>query len=769
MTHMAENARFSNNRTLQLRDSGQRLDIVNRAMPMYQQQSPRTSLRSLRPGLLVLACGLLACVGPEDGPSDDLSPRAAQDDSDVETAPGESKPVGSLPSMGADETVETFMQLLPEPTVHGENVAVHMKLPAPSNPELTESLVRVFGNEQNPVMAFNTNALLELGVVPDSPGPDFFTAFVQLDMVELEQRLQIEQQLAGREDVTEQVIRFRGRTPFAITTGVPLDLDVFNGGGPVALGPCPVMPASVLARWEESLLITDPDVVQDPTRTNDACAGGGNPDGVWTFKHLMEEMAIGSGMSTHDFVVDWLENWLNDATINGDDVPQRTQMFNQVIQPWANQSGVSANLVFSGGTNTLVLSGNLDLDIAPFRLSAIVNRIDLGRTASGGGGYGGGSSSQPVDAGELRFIFGVQNLDTCQQLTFSVIHEYGVPIEGCADVRDWALQWIELNDGANLPRFSNAWRAHLEGLTESVVLHGAAPGRGNDNAINQIRTNEIALSGPWELREFTLTNEDLMSIDTTAINPADTPVSGALQPHTVAMTPDDDSPSFTPFSSFEINDFVANFVVPSGSGVPGDCSASYVVPADHPSTGVDFRGGNSFTSPPNHWEAAVSTSAIDKCKRHQFSLNTCNGCHRGDTSTSFFHVDPTAMPASLSNFLTGGALGVWSVPDSQFGTPSWDFADLDRRFHRLYEIACTSCGFSFALAPSAFELVAEFAGVVPIDVGPGVEAPFPTGPIHDLDVLVQLLDLRAELVNADAAPVSVEMNGFIHEVDNSVH
>lgn len=739
---------------------------------MYQQHSPRTSLRSLRPGLLVLACGLLACVGPEDEPSDDLSPRAAAEDSDVETGPGESKPVESLPSLGADEAVETFMQLLPEPTVHGENVVVHMKLPAPTNPELAESLVRMFGDAQNPVMAFRSDVLVELGRLPESPGPEFFTTFVQLDMVELEQRLQIEQQLAGREDLTEQVIRFNGRSPFAIITGVQLDLDIFNGGGPVALGPCPVMPTSVLARWEESLLITDPDVVQDPTRTNDACAGGGNPDGVWTFKHLMEEMAIGSGMSTHDFVVDWLENWLNNDIINGDVVPQRTQMFNQVIQPWANQSGVSANLVFSGGTNTVVLSGDLDLDIAPFRLSAIVNRIDLGRTATGTS-YTGTTTSNPLDAGELRFIFGVQNLDTCQQLTFSVIHEYGVPVHGCADVRDWALQWIELNDGTNLPRFSDAWRAHLEGLTESVVLHGAAPGRGNDNAINQIRTNEFTFDFPWELREFTLTEEDDSSTNSTAIIPADTPASGPLLPHTVAMTPDDDSPFFTPFSSTEINTFVAGIVVPNviGTGVPGDCSADYVVPADHPISGVDFRGGNSFTSPPNHWEAAVGTSSVEKCGRHQFSLNTCNGCHRGDTSTAFFHVDPTVMPASLSNFLTGGALGVWSVPDSQFGTPSWDFADLHRRFQRLYAIACTNCGFSFPMLPATFELVAELAGVVPIDVVPGIEAPFATGPIHDLDVVVQLLDMRAELVNTDAAPVSVELDNFGRpdDIQNFVH
>ena len=97
--------------------------------------------------------------------------------------------------------------------------------------------------------------------------------------------------------------------------------------------------------------------------------------------------------------------------------------------------------------------------------------------------------------------------------------------------------------------------------------------------------------------------------------------------------------------------------------------------------GVPFRGGNAFTLPPTHWEADVDPSDNrEACARHQFSLNTCNGCHFGDTSTFFLHVDPTVMPAALSNFLTGGGGGVWSVPDPQFGTPSWTFADLERRF-----------------------------------------------------------------------------------------
>src|SRR6185369_15790560 len=86
-----------------------------------------------------------------------------------------------------------------------------------------------------------------------------------------------------------------------------------------------------------------------------------------------------------DFVKDWLSLWLNTYVVNTDADPARTQMFTQVIQPWAVASGVTATLVTNPltGVKSVTLTGPLDLDIAPFRLLGIVNRIDLGATASG--------------------------------------------------------------------------------------------------------------------------------------------------------------------------------------------------------------------------------------------------------------------------------------------------------------------------------------------------------------------------------------------------
>ncbi len=732
--------------------------------------------RTLLPILLALACGVASCV-------DDVEPL---DGDNLRAAPGDSAgeqegASGELPFVDGSDAVETFMQLLPEPTAHGENVAIHIALPAPRNPELADSMVRIFGTADAPLLLFRSDVVAQLGQIADSPGPEFFTTFATLDPAELEQRMLTEERLAGSEVASETRLSFAGRTPVAITTGIPFNITAFSGGGMVALGPCPVMPASTLARWEESLMIIDPAVVTDPTRTRDGCFPSPLPGTrVWSFEHLMTQMAIGSGVSTHDFVVAWLETWLNEQVTNGDVVVARTgpgfnpSIMTEVVEPWAAASGTSANTVNIAGVEHIDLGGGqLDLSIAPFRLSAIVNRIDLGRTANGGGGYGG-STSDPVDAGELRFVFGVQNLNNCPDPDrFSVIFEYGVPISGCDAVRDWATKWTELNDASLMVPFSAPWLAHLESLTQSVVVHGAAPGRGNDNAINQIRTNEFSIGQqigqPWELREFTLTAEDLLDTNTTPPATPDTPANGLLRPHTLAMTPDDAlfAPGGTGISTTD--SFVNGPVLGSvaGTGVPGDCATSYVVPADFPA-GDDFKGGNSLAGPPSSWTAAIGSSSQEICARHEFSLNTCNGCHLDDTATNFFHVDPTQMPALLSDFLTGGG-GVFNVPDTQVG-PSvmWSFADLDRRFNRLYDIACTQCVGTFSLSPSAVSNIAAVAGAVPLDVEPGVELPFAVGPVLDVGVVAELMAMRAGMVNPEAV-VDADAAQLVRPVETFVH
>jgi len=695
------------------------------------------------------------------------------------TGDGTSTPISQLPFIDSATSTQLLGELLPKPTALGETTALHVRLPAPQNSQLAESLVRIVGPADSPQVLFRSDALAQLGVIARSPGKDFFTAFATLPPDQLDTLKQNEDQIASGifGHMTDQSVVFEGRSAVGLTTNPAIDPTIFKAGnGPVPINKCPLVPVSTLQAWGQSLFLTDPAVVQDPARTWDPCTGAGTKGGLWTFAHLVREMANGSGKTPEDFVKDWLSLWLNTYVVNSDAVPGRTQMFTQVIQPWAAASGVTATLVTNplNGVKSVTLTGPLNLDIAPFRLVSIVNRIDLGATASGTGGYSGTTTSLPVTAGELRFIFNVVQPNpwgagteaTCGRKLFTTIFEYGVPGTGCAAVVSWAKQWTTLQ---TFPGFTAAYLAQLQAMTESVVLHGKAPTKGNQNAINQIRTNEIALARPWELREFTLTDEK------PSFN-SDLPSNGELRPHTVVQTPNDGA--FPPMPGDPtVNSFVVGAVTPGvvlPVAIPNKCDASYTVPYFF--GGTAFRGGNALVGP-GHWNTSSVTLASPPasiCARHQFSLNTCGGCHHDDSgtnglggSTNFTHIDPlSSIPVTLSKFLTGGGPGlVFNVADPQLLSPLWPFADLQRRLQRLYDLShCTSCSTIIGTGAPFLDQIAQL-GPVPIDPGPNNPFTFKTGPITDLAVVQKLLDLRPQFAGAQRQ----EPVDFIRPIETLSH
>ena len=362
--------------------------------------------------------------------------------------------------------------------------------------------------------------------------------------------------------------------------------------------------------------------------------------------------------------------------------------------------------------------------------------------------------------------WGAGNETTCGKKRFTTIFEYGVPGTGCTSAVSWAQQWTSL---LTFPGFTSAYLTQLQSMTESVVRYGAAPTKGNQSAINQIRTNEIALAPPgmpWEMREFRLTDE----------NPAlgtDTSSSGVLRPHTVALTPNDGMYSAagadTSINAFVNGPVASGVIIPVSN--PDHCAASYNVPFFSGVSGAVFRGWNALVvpgtpaigaGPAGHWNANSVTStspARNICARHQFSMNTCHGCHQDDTgtndsltppiptsSTNFTHIDPMSpIPVRLSNFLTGGGPGMtFDVPDTQLGTPVWPFADLQRRYEQLFKLShCTSCAMFTILDPSVVSMIAQF-GSVPVDLDPSIQPPFKVGAITDLGVVQQVLQLRSK-------------------------
>lgn len=407
---------------------------------------------------------------------------------------------------------------------------------------------------------------------------------------------------------------------------------------PVATS-CTVDPA-------KELFITHLSVVNDCVRTtwNSPCVQPYPPpqpstQGAWTFGKLIEGIAGTSDPVLLDrFVREWLDHWLRDVTVNSDLVPKRLALAKLILAPWEQASGGPGSV--------------LDMQQAPFRLLAIVSRLDLRNAPAG---YG-----QPGNAGEARFVFGV--LDRSQPEAapeFTVILEYGLDATSCEDV----LSWAEAFHGLGSLPFGPDYNAALQSITDSFSAIGASPGKPNGSAINQVRTNEIVLAFPWELREFRLD-------PTVDVFPA------PLVQTTVAQTPDADH---------DKTQIIADYVNMNEAAI---LNGTHVVPLIF--NGQPFLGGAAPHSLEKGWDGPgrPCSSINDPKARFVFSLNTCSGCHGDDTGTQFYHVFPRApgSEAQLSAFLTGNGLPV-TDRCGEINT----FDDIERRRRDLCALLQKTC------------------------------------------------------------------------------
>ena len=346
-------------------------------------------------------------------------------------------------------------------------------------------------------------------------------------------------------------------------------------------------PTGCFVRTSRELMITTPSVVDDPVRTTFDNPGDPN-NGAWTFGRLMRDMAP-SEAEAEAFVRSMFETWRTDQTVNGFTIPARPAIDPQLLDAWPR-----------------LPNGELDLDRSPLTLQAIVNRIDTRSLSQG-------------NAGEGRFVFAVnQPFDTFPQ-EFTVILEYDLPAETEADVLEWAALWHGLG---SLPFPSEEYNAALQAVTDRFSRRGAAPDRVNGSAISQVRSNEIALSFRWELREFGLS-----------------PTTGFLEPATVKLTPDN-SFNFTSILSDFVNENEGSILI-ERHDVPNEFQ------------GVPFLAGSSFNDlVPWFGDGSI----VNNDARHKFSINTCNGCHGPEAGVSFLQISPRFFqgePAFLSGFLTG--------------------------------------------------------------------------------------------------------------------
>jgi hypothetical protein len=225
--------------------------------------------------------------------------------------------------------------------------------------------------------------------------------------------------------------------------------------------------------------------------------------------------------------------------------------------------------------------------------------------------------------------------------------EYALPATTEADVLAWGNAWQGL--GAN-PFPSETYNVALQAVTDRFAGRNATPGNPNGSALAQLRTNEIALSFEWELREFHLT-----------------PDGSALQESTVALTPD-----LSLDQTFTLADFV-------NQNAPAIDTQIFTVPTVF--EGQPFLGGSSL-NPLQGWFAP---GIVDNDARHFLALNTCNGCHGTETGTNFLHIAPRfpGQPSQLSGFLTG-----ITVFDPVTGVPR-TLNDLEARQSDLTQLVCS--------------------------------------------------------------------------------
>lgn len=586
-------------------------------------------------------------------------------------------------------------------------------------------------------------------------GDGTFTAIAWVDEAQLSERASEDQEALAEKANSDEIV-FSGRSVDESEPVEPFNFEAFKAGSAVELStavvvldedpkagqsatpsaalspktnaalsfPSPTPSPGVTGTFQDRvLMIRDPGVVQDPARTRNPCDGSGNGSGVWTFKHLMTEMANqpATGIDPRDFAENWLKTWVQNPgpNVNSFTASTRSQM-NVIINNWRADSG----------------GGQLDLAKAPLRLLAIVPRLDLRRTTGGGGGYSANVSGKFLDGGEARFVFGfvipphwggggggyddgddlgfigsapIDDHKGCESLPFSVIFEYRVPKCDCFDVRGWARQWVQL---ANYVPGTAAYNGRLHRITEQFARHNADPTSPNGSAIGQVRTNEVALpqDAPiqeivWELREFQLTQMPWSTLNET----------------TTADTPHDSFNENNPThfaGSALFGQWVTNNIQPAIQGAGNPEGPVPAVPLLF--QGQNFLGVNPHTVDPSYFwnHNLVNNTFWPNWARHRASRNACSGCHAGETQTPFVHVDPSSpnLPATISGFLSG----INGVPDPAFGTPSRNFDDLLRRERDIRKLARIRC---FRFHPIAVDHVLaslSSTGKLPIDLFDGM-------------------------------------------------
>lgn len=345
------------------------------------------------------------------------------------------------------------------------------------------------------------------------------------------------------------------------------------------------MPPPVFVDRHKELLVTDRAILGgariDATRN----------DAPWSFRHAVEGLAPPNEGAA--FASAWLATWQSTSTgpASGSlPLTARPDVRASLVCPWLRLTPENA----CDATCSQCTAENLDLTRAPFRLLAIVNRLDLAE----------GQQSCDENKAEARLVY-VALDGTGAALPFNVIFEYGALGTMAGDAKAWhALASLS----------GEAYAAALERISRSVTDSGRT-------TLKQLRTSEnlgAAHGSAYELRQFERGGDRLVVAALT--NTAPDSLNGTQQ----------------------LADHVLNHGKEIASGDNAITLAMRTASSTMPRS--DFRWSDTSGD-------TGRGSTLDL-----FGLSTCNGCHaghRGDTTrVPFSHIGANAQGDTvLSRFL----------------------------------------------------------------------------------------------------------------------
>lgn len=405
----------------------------------------------------------------------------------------------------------------------------------------------------------------------------------------------------------------------------------------VYLDPNQVAPLADPVDYERELVITDLSVVEDPCRTT--WTAGGCPSsqlGVWTFGYLMSEMA--GNRSPGQFIAEWLHSYENGGVVSSGFSASPRPDIAPLIMAWKEQSGCAGDQSMTGDD-----ACDLDIRLAPFRLLAIVNRLDLQ-----------GRAYAEESNGEGRFVFGFLDHDG-NPLQATVIFEYH--LDAGQDIFEWASQWHQLS---SLPLGTSTFNDTLQDVTDRFTKRWLSSGAPNhESSIGQVRTNEVVFGPDWVLREFTLQDDG-----------SGDPDAFLLLPDTVKQNPDDSLNGSSTLDTFLVDH------------EPEILMLEHEVP-HHMLAGETFA---------NFVWTHSNPSAIQAETRHLFAFSTCGGCHLDETATGFLHIEPrpAGVASNLSAFLNqttawSGSDG-WPAGSLNFSAPFGFSVEYNEPWRRVCEV-----------------------------------------------------------------------------------